>query len=117
VKNYVVIRLKNNRIVESAAAIGSVGVCMRGVEAKWRETSKKGIVLKERSHLPGRQTKWKQTLYRTGTSLQRGWCSRVDSVLVNEGKEKSRSHRGAAAGTGDEETEKRGGKEVTVGLL
>ena len=37
VKNYVVIR-----IVESATAIGSVGICMRrGVEAKWRETSKK----------------------------------------------------------------------------
>ena len=35
------IRLKNNRIVESATAIGSVGVCMRGVEMKWRETSKK----------------------------------------------------------------------------
>jgi len=35
VKNYVVIRPKNNRRVESATAIGSVGVCMRrGVEAK-----------------------------------------------------------------------------------
>ena len=41
-KNYVVIRPKNNRIVESATAIGSNGVCMRrGVEAKWRETSQK----------------------------------------------------------------------------
>ena len=40
-KNYVVIRPKNNRIVESATAIGSIGVCMRRVEAKWRETSQK----------------------------------------------------------------------------
>jgi hypothetical protein len=56
VKNYVVIRLKDNRIVESATAIGSVGVCMRGVEAKWRETSKKGIVLKGRTYQIDRQS-------------------------------------------------------------